>query len=95
MLEESEGDLFNAADPSVPTRNILRSRPGPFPQSSPTPNYMQFSLRRPCFLAFWYFVLGSFYPTSNKPDRSTMRPDCVLAWSEIRAHCVRQMDEQT
>jgi len=24
-----------------------------------------------------------------------MRPDCVLTWSEIRADCVRQMDEQT
>ena len=24
-----------------------------------------------------------------------MRPDCDLAWSEIRAHCVRQIDEQT
>ena len=31
----------------------------------------------------------------NKPDRATMRPDCVLTWSEIRAECVRQMDEQT
>ena len=24
-----------------------------------------------------------------------MRPDCVRTWSEIRADCVRQMDEQT
>ena len=32
---------------------------------------------------------------NNKPDRATMRPDCVLAWSEIRAHCVRHMDAQT
>ena len=32
---------------------------------------------------------------TNKPDRATMRPDCVLTWSEIRADCVRQMDEQT
>jgi len=31
----------------------------------------------------------------NKPDRATMRPDCVPTWSEIRADCVRQMDEQT
>ena len=31
----------------------------------------------------------------NKPDRATMRPDCVPTWSEIRAACVRRMDEQT
>ena len=28
----------------------------------------------------------------NKPDRATIRPDCVLTWNEIR---VRQLDEQT
>ena len=31
----------------------------------------------------------------KKPDRAKMRPDCVLTWSEIRADCVRQKDEQT
>ena len=48
-------------------------------------------------------LTSTFFPTNkkknNKPDRATMRPDCVTACIELRAECVRymerQMDEQT
>ena len=42
------------------------------------------------FISFHFKILPR-----NKPDRATMRPDCILTWSEIRADRVRQMDEQT
>ena len=38
-------------------------------------------------------LLGCKDVSKNKPDRATMRPDCVPTWSEIRADCVGQMDE--
>ena len=30
----------------------------------------------------------------NKPDRATMRPDCVSAWIDHVTYMERQMDEQ-